>query len=78
MNKQEFLAKYTHDSTVIGYRHFKEDLEMIIDQEIMRKHIFYNTVEKPVICHDCVKRVKNIKYSGKMTYCPLCNQKGMF
>lgn len=78
MNRQEFLEKYTHESTVSGYTDFRKDLDTIIYQEIMKKHIFYNTVERPVICNECAIKVKKFKYSSKITYCPLCNQKGMF
>ena len=78
MNKQEFITKYTHESTVAGYTEFKEALEIVIDQETTKKRVFYNTVNRPVICAECTTRVKNFKYSSKLTYCPLCNQTGMF
>ena len=78
MNKQDFLAKYTHNSTVAGYTDFKKELDIVISQEILKRHVFYNTTEKPAICAECASRVKGFKYSSKLTYCPLCNQKGIF
>jgi hypothetical protein len=75
MDRKAFIHKWGKDNA-----EFLEDFNKLIENEIIKKHVFVDNGSRPEICSSCRKRIGTY-YPPSPTnkrYCPICNERWIF